>query len=133
VGAKIYFNERNSKPRDLSFPGAPSCLARPRRDGRDLVRHRLGGVRGPPTDGGVRLRAAAAGTGAEIASAGITAVAAATEAEIAAVGKGGAGDAEAGVADTAEGAGTAAEETGLPARLGAPRMIPGTRSSAPSR
>jgi len=60
-------------------------------------------------------------------------VAAATEAEIAAVGKGGAGDAEAGVADTAEGAGTAAEEAGLPARLGAPRMIPGTRSSAPSQ
>lgn len=133
MSAKIYFNERNSKPRDLSFPGAPSCLARPRRDGRDLVRHRPGGVRGPPTDGGVRLRAAAAGTGAEIASAGITAVAAATEAENAAVGKGGAGDAEAGVADTAGGAGTAGEETGLPARLGAPRMIPGTRSSAPSR
>jgi hypothetical protein len=60
-------------------------------------------------------------------------VTAATEAEIAAVGKGGAGDAEAGGAGTARGAGTAAEEAGLPARPGAPRMIPGTRSSAPSQ
>ena len=60
-------------------------------------------------------------------------MAAATEAEIAAVGKGGAGDAEAGGAGTARGAGTPAEEAGLLVRPGAPRMIPGTRSSAPSQ
>ena len=124
---------RNSKSRGLPFQGAPSCLARPRRDGRDPVHHRLGGVRGPPTDRGVHPRAADSGTGAEIASAGSTAVAAATGAGTAAVGKGGAGDAEAGGAGTAGEAGMAAEVEGLPTRLGAPRMILGTRSSAPSR
>ena len=54
-------------------------------------------------------------------------MAAAIEAETAAGGKDGAGDAEAG------GAGTAADAAGLLARPGAPRMILGTRSSAPSR
>ena len=60
-------------------------------------------------------------------------MAAATEAETAAGGKDGAGDAEAGGAGTAGDAGTAADAAGLLARPGAPRMIPGTRSSAPSQ
>ena len=60
-------------------------------------------------------------------------MAAATGAGTAAVGKGGAGDAEAGGAGTAGEAGMAAEVEGLPTRIGAPRMILGTRSSAPSR
>ena len=56
-------------------------------------------------------------------------MAAATEAEMAAVGKGGAGDAERGAGMRR---GTAAEGAGLcPSR--APRMIPGTGSSAPSQ
>jgi len=127
----LYLREKARKSDEYlrTFPtqAAPTCLARPRRGGRDLARPRLSGVRGLLTEEGVLPRAVAVGTEVEIASPGIIVVAAENEIEILAVGKGEVGDVE------AEGVGMVAEEVGRPGLPGALPMTLRTRSSAPRR